>query len=79
MNDSLFTWLTELVHSSFLIALLGSFLWGILSVVLSPCHLTSIPLVVGYVSDRSGKSVKQAFWISSVFSFGFLSVSVSSV
>lgn len=72
MSDSLFTWLTELVHASFLVALFGAFLWGILSVVLSPCHLTSIPLVVGYISDRSQNSIKQAFLTASVFSFGIL-------
>jgi cytochrome c-type biogenesis protein len=70
--ESLFTWLTELVQSTFLVALVGSFLWGILSILLSPCHLASIPLVVGYISHQGVKSCKQAFLTSIVFSFGIL-------
>lgn len=72
MQDSLFTWLTELVQSTFLLALLGAFLWGVLSILLSPCHLSSIPLVVGYISHQETKSVKQAFWTSFAFAGGIL-------
>jgi cytochrome c-type biogenesis protein len=31
---------------------LGSFLWGVVSVLFSPCHLASIPLMVGYVAGQ---------------------------
>ena len=31
---------------------LGCFLWGMVSVLLSPCHLASIPLIVGYVGGQ---------------------------
>lgn len=30
----------------------GCFLWGMVSVVLSPCHLASIPLIIGYVGGQ---------------------------
>jgi len=70
--ESLFNWLTELVQSTFLLALAGAFLWGVLSILLSPCHLTSIPLVVGYISQRELRSVKSAFWVSLAFSSGIL-------
>lgn len=33
-------------------AALGSFLWGVVSVALSPCHLASIPLIVTYVAGQ---------------------------
>ena len=33
-------------------AALGCFLWGAVSVLFSPCHLASIPLVVGYVGGQ---------------------------
>jgi cytochrome c-type biogenesis protein len=33
-------------------AALGSFLWGAVSVLFSPCHLASIPLVVAYVAGQ---------------------------
>lgn len=72
MLESIFTWLTELVQSTFVIALLGALLWGILSVLLSPCHLTSIPLIIGFISQQGAKSVRQAFWISFAFSGGIL-------
>jgi cytochrome c-type biogenesis protein len=34
------------------IAALGCFLWGMISVVFSPCHLASIPLIVAYVGGQ---------------------------
>ncbi|MEN8126608.1 MAG: cytochrome c biogenesis protein CcdA [Planctomycetota bacterium] len=56
-------------------ALAAAFVWGIGSVVLSPCHLTSIPLVVAYVNRGSVSSVKRALTLSVLFSFGiFLSI-----
>jgi len=72
MEESLFTWLTQLVQAGFWLALLGAFIWGVLSVLLSPCHLTSIPLVVGYISNQKEKTLKRAFWISLAFSLGIL-------
>lgn len=30
----------------------GCFLWGMISVALSPCHVASIPLIVGYVAGQ---------------------------
>jgi cytochrome c-type biogenesis protein len=72
MPDSLFTWLTGLVQSTFLVALVGAFLWGVLSILLSPCHLTSIPLVVGYISHQGVKSFRKAFLTSFAFSLGIL-------
>ena len=30
----------------------GAFLWGLISVLFSPCHLASIPLMVGYVAGQ---------------------------
>ena len=35
------------------IAMAASLVWGILSIVLSPCHLASIPLIVGFI-ERAG-------------------------
>ncbi len=70
--DSLFTWLSILVQSTFLIALGGAFLWGVLSILLSPCHLASIPLIVAYISGQQNRSFKKAFWTSLSFSSGIL-------
>jgi len=70
--DSIFNWLYELVQSTFMLAVIGSFLWGILSILLSPCHLVSIPLIVAYVSQQENKSTKNAFFTSLSFSLGIL-------
>jgi len=34
------------------VALPASFLWGMVSVLLSPCHLASIPLLIAYVAGQ---------------------------
>lgn len=34
------------------LAATGAFLWGMISVLFSPCHLASIPLIVGYVAGQ---------------------------
>jgi cytochrome c-type biogenesis protein len=41
-------WLTQ----AGAMAALGAFLWGLVSVLFSPCHLASIPLIVGYVAGQ---------------------------
>jgi cytochrome c-type biogenesis protein len=68
----LFTKLSNAIQSTPLIALTASFIWGILSVLLSPCHLSSIPLIVGFINDQEEKSTKRAFWLSTLFSLGIL-------
>jgi cytochrome c-type biogenesis protein len=72
MIERIFTSLTQAVESTAAIAIAASFVWGILSILLSPCHLASIPLIVGFV-DRQGQiSTKRAFAISTVFAAGIL-------
>jgi cytochrome c-type biogenesis protein len=68
----LFTALTKAIEGNPFIALGAAFIWGILSIVLSPCHLASIPLIVGYVDEQGRISVKRAFWISVLFALGIL-------
>jgi cytochrome c-type biogenesis protein len=70
--ERLFTSLTRAVESTPVIAVAASFVWGILSVVLSPCHLSSIPLIVGFIDKQGRMSTKRAFAISSVFAGGIL-------
>lgn len=70
--QELFTRLNHAIEGVWLIALPASFIWGILSVVLSPCHLASIPLIVGFVNGQGCISSKRAFWISSLFAGGIL-------
>jgi cytochrome c-type biogenesis protein len=70
--EVLFTWLTKLLSGNPLLGLLGAFLWGILSVLLSPCHLASIPLIVGFISQQSKLTTGKAFRISLAFALGIL-------
>jgi cytochrome c-type biogenesis protein len=70
--QELFTQLTRAVEGTWFIALLASFIWGILSIILSPCHLASIPLIVGFIDEQGRISTKRAFWISTLFAVGIL-------
>ncbi len=70
--ERLFTSLTRAVEATPLIAVAASFIWGILSVVLSPCHLSSIPLIVGFIGQQGQMSTKRTFAISSFFAGGIL-------
>jgi len=68
----IFTWLSETISGTPSIALLGSFIWGSLSILLSPCHLAGIPLIVGFIDEQGRISTDRAFRISSLFSVGIL-------
>ena len=70
--ERLFTELTRAVEGTPAIALAAAFVWGVLSIVLSPCHLASIPLIVGFIDEQGRISTKRAFFISSLFAVGIL-------
>lgn len=54
------------------IALVAAFVWGILSVVLSPCHLASIALLIGYLSLQQKFTRRQVAVSSVLFALGML-------
>ena len=70
--QELFTQLTRAVESTWFVAVGASFVWGILSILLSPCHLASIPLIVGFIDEQGRISTKRAFLISTLFAVGIL-------
>lgn len=72
MLQNLFTTLSHAVEGTPAIALTAAFVWGVLSIVLSPCHLASIPLIVGFIDEQGRISTKRAFWIALLFSSGIL-------
>lgn len=72
MMLEIFTWLSNALQGNPLIALFASFIWGILSIILSPCHLASIPLIVGFISNQGKMSVREAGIISTDFATGIL-------
>lgn len=70
--EALFTSLTHAVSGTPLIALSAALAWGVISVVLSPCHLASIPLIVGFIDGQGKMSTWRAFVISNLFAIGIL-------
>ncbi|HEY6000674.1 MAG TPA: cytochrome c biogenesis protein CcdA [bacterium] len=70
--EALFASLSRAVESSPVVALGASFAWGLLSVLLSPCHLASIPLIVGFMSEQKGMTVGRAFRTALIFALGVL-------
>jgi len=69
--ESLFSALSSAVSSTPGMALTAAFVWGVLSIVLSPCHLAGIPLIVGFVSGGAPSS-RKAFALSAMFALGIL-------
>jgi len=72
MIRAIFEWLSNSLQQSPAIALVGSFVWGLLSILLSPCHLASIPLIVGFIDSEGKTTTKRAFCLAGLFSFGIL-------
>ena len=72
MIEEIFTKLTLALSSSFSLALAGALGWGVLSILLSPCHLSSIPLVIGYISSQGQIKVGRSFNLALVFAVGIL-------
>jgi cytochrome c-type biogenesis protein len=70
--ETLFTNLSHAVEGAPLVALAAAVAWGVLSILLSPCHLASIPLIVGFISEQGKVTTKRAFWTSTLFAVGIL-------
>ena len=79
MLDSLFLTINAWMTSASAIALIGCFLWGMVSVLFSPCHLASIPLIVAYVAGReTAVNPKRACLYAGAFTTG-LFVTIAAV
>lgn len=70
--EGVFAFLSEAVGGAPAIALAASLAWGILSILLSPCHLASIPLIVGFIGSQEQMTTRRAFWTATLFSLGIL-------
>lgn len=51
--DQYFLTINSWMGQGLLLGGLGCFLWGMVSVLFSPCHLASIPLIIGYVGGQN--------------------------
>jgi len=53
------------------LAAAGAFVWGVVSVMFSPCHLASIPLIVAYVGGQeTAVNPRRASWYAAAFTIG---------
>jgi cytochrome c-type biogenesis protein len=69
--DHILLTVNEWMTAGTAIAALGCFLWGMISVVLSPCHMASIPLIVSYVAGQDKTlNAKQAACYAGLFTVG---------
>ena len=72
MLRGILEWLSVSLTATPILAIIASFCWGILSIILSPCHLASIPLVIGFITEQGKISTGKAFKLSLVFAAGIL-------
>ena len=70
--EQVFAALTRAVEGMPALAVGAALGWGILSILLSPCHLASIPLIVGFIDEQGRISTGRAFLISTLFAVGIL-------
>lgn len=70
INDLLLT-INTWLSSGLIIASVGAFAWGMVSVLFSPCHLASIPLIVAYVGGQENAlNPRRACWYAGAFTIG---------
>ena len=70
--EQIFTTLSHAVEGAPAVAVSAAFLWGVLSILLSPCHLSSLPLIVGFINGQGGMTTRKAFITSLLFALGIL-------
>lgn len=76
--DALFLAVDAWMKADSSLAFVGAFLWGLVSVLFSPCHLASIPLIVGYVGGQNRLiQGREGALYSGMFSLGlFVSIAL---
>jgi cytochrome c-type biogenesis protein len=79
--DAFFITIHQWLSQGSWLAGLGALLWGMVSVLLSPCHLASIPLIVAYVGGQERVvEGRQAAIYAVLFSLGlFITIGVVGV
>ncbi|WP_028322376.1 cytochrome c biogenesis CcdA family protein [Desulfatiglans anilini] len=81
MFEEIFLTINQWMSGGVLIGGLGCFLWGMVSVLFSPCHLASIPLIIAYVGgQRRVLQPRDGVYFSGSFSVGlFTSIALVGV
>lgn len=60
------------MYSSQVTAIGAAFIWGIFSVIFSPCHLSAIPLVIAYINKQQSSTAQKDILISLCFAAGIM-------
>ena len=68
----IFDWLTKALSSNPWTAVFAAFAWGLLSILLSPCHLSGIPLAIGFINGKGRMKTSRALALSLFFALGVL-------
>jgi cytochrome c-type biogenesis protein len=78
MFETFFLTINEWIAGATAIAALGCFIWGGVSVLFSPCHLASIPLIIAYVGgQKQALNPRKAGVYSAAFTLGlFISIAM---
>jgi cytochrome c-type biogenesis protein len=78
MMESFFLTVNQWISGGTGVAALGCFMWGMISVLFSPCHLASIPLIIAYVGGQQrAMSPKQASSYAALFTLGlFITIAI---
>jgi cytochrome c-type biogenesis protein len=78
MLDTLFLTINSWMTGGMLMAAIGCFCWGMVSVLFSPCHMASIPLIVGYVGGQDSiLKEREAIPYALVFTSGlFITIAI---
>ncbi|HBI14064.1 MAG TPA: cytochrome C biosynthesis protein [Desulfobulbaceae bacterium] len=79
--SSLFLAINEWMSGGILLAAFGCFAWGMVSVLFSPCHMASIPLIIAYVGGQHAIiSGRQAIPFAVLFTTGlFITIALVGV
>ena len=72
MIEGLFESLNSGLAGSPLWALVAAALWGVASMLLSPCHLAGIPLIVGFIHGQGRANGRRAFALAGLFAIVIL-------
>jgi cytochrome c-type biogenesis protein len=72
MIEALLTSLSNALSQSSWLATVAALTWGFLSILLSPCHLASIPLLIGFITSQESPTRQRVFNLSAMFALGIL-------
>ncbi|MCD4657670.1 MAG: hypothetical protein K8S87_09015 [Planctomycetes bacterium] len=70
LDETFFNNLESWILDNYLLGILAVFAWGVISVIFSPCQLSTIPLVIGYVGGYTDGGTGKAFKFSAAFVIG---------